>query len=340
MMCIVLVLSLAACKRKADVDDEMDDEFEYDIPDFDTEYGAYSQGAEWGNNYEGSAVYLDGKTAIVTVAVTSKGEEFKSKDIEKMKQNLKTSLDYISETAKKYGKNAEFVFDNKDLNVEYFDFEGDLEEFEGEDYDGILEQLQEEKIDTAAIRKKYSVDGIAYVFLLNATGDCFAAPHWLEDEVYFFSEGAYIFKDTYDENYDEAPAGPNVYLYNLLQLFGAVPLDFPDATYGYTATLYEQVEEEAYNDIMFSFVQEDGTINPTKITKEITDITAYRIGLTDSFEGLESYPTFEREYPCTITDNFMINTNEGNDMSEYEFSGIDDLEFDFSDEDIEIEPVE
>lgn len=326
LLCLTMVAGLTACKKKADTEEAVSDN-EEEILEFDTEYGAYSEGAEWGNNYEGSAVYLEGKTAVVTISVSTKEDPFKSSDIKKMKKNLKTALDYISETAKNYGKNAEFVFDEKDLEVEINDFEGNLELFEGEDYDGMLEDILANQIDPKAIREKYSADGIAYVFFLNGTGDCFATPHWIEDEVYFTSEGAFIYKNTYDEDYEETATGPDVYMYQFLQLFGAIPLDFPDATYGYTVDLYNIVEENFSDDIMYSFYTEDGAVSKS-ISRKITDITAYTVGLTDSFEGLVAGDPFEREYPCAISDDFMTNTNDGSDMTEYDF----DFDFDFDDQ--------
>ena len=289
---------------------------ESEIPD--SEYGLISEGAKWGYNIEGSAVYLEGKTVIVTVAVDSEDNRFAPGEVDTMKKNTRTALDFITQQASEYGKTAEFVFDEEGLDLTY-DYDDDVEEFEYDDYDSILEELISEKLDTQAILSKYSADGIAYLFYLNGTGDSFASPHWYEDEEYYFNEGAYVFKTSYDDSYDEVITGPNVYAYELLQLFGALPLDYPDAYSGYTATLLEAVLENYNNDVMLGYLEADGTMNEEEVTREITEITAYTLGLVDSFDELETETAFTKTYKASFVDNYDANTNGGADTSAYEY---------------------
>lgn len=348
MLAASMVVSLAACGKKtaAGADGAPADAselVEYEIPEFDTEYAAYSDGAEWGNNFEGSAVYLDGKTAIVTVAVATESEPFSESELATMKKNAKTALDFISDEAKQYGKKAEFFFDEADLNYTYKYDSDAVEDFESEDYDGVIEYLLSNEIDANAIREKYSADGIAYLFLLNGTGDSFASAHWQEDETYFFSEGAYVYKIGYDDEYEEAVTGPNVYAYQLLQLFGAIPLDYPDATYGYTGALCAAVEENYSDDIMYSMFEEDGSLDADKVTKTISPVTAYAVGLADSFDELADNKSFTKKYVCCFTDEYLANTKDGSDSSAYEYQEIYDEDLDdeeLDEEDIEVEELE
>lgn len=333
LLTAAMLMSLTACAFRGDDDDDDDDD-EYE---FTTEYGAYSDGAEWGNNYEGSAVYLNGKTAVVTVTVTPEGEKFAEEDIKSMKANAKTALDFIEKQVAEYGGKCSFVFDENDLNASYEYSDGDIVDFEADDYDGVLEEVIDEQLDTAKIRKKYKVDGIAYLVLLNGTGDAFASAHWQEDEEFFQNEGAYIFLNSYTEEYDETATGPNVYVYTLLQLFGAVVLDYPDATYGYTTDLYEAVDENYNNDIMYSYYDDEGNIPQGEVTKEITDITAYTLGLINDFTELKENPSFVKKYKASYTDDYMENTKDGEDTSLYDY---DDFGFDFEEldeDDIEAE---
>jgi len=334
-----MLTGLTACSFPGREDDEDEDE------EFDTEYGAFSDGAEWGNNYEGSAVYLNGKTAVVTITVTPEGTEFAEADIKSMKDNAKIALDFIEKQVAEYGGKCSFAFDEPGLNASYEYSDGDIIDFESDDYDGVLEEVIEEQLDTKKIRKKYKADGIAYLVLLNGTGDSFASAHWQEDEDFFQNEGAFVFLNSYSEYYEETPTGPNVYLYNLLQLFGAVMLEYPDATYGYTTALYEAVEENYNNDIMYSYYDDEGEIPQGEVTKEITDITAYSLGLINDFTELKANPSFVKKYKAAFTDDYMVNTKDGEDTSLYDYDdfGDGDFDIDFSEfeeideDDIEIE---
>lgn len=315
-MAAVMAFTMTACRKRAKEED-MDFETEEETA-FSTPYGPYSEGAEWGNNYEGSAVYIDGTTAIVTIAVTDTDTPFEESDIALMKENTKKALDYITKTVKEYGKEANFIFGESDLDYKTeYEIE-DISDFEAEDYDTFLEEYINENIDTAKIRETYNADGIAYMVYLNGEGEAFASPHWQEDEEYFQCEGAYFFTRCYDEYMEECITGPDIYMAQLLQLFGGVPLSYPDATYGLTASLFEDVMYYYNNDVLYSVYDDDGALDEKEITKEITDITAYTLGITDTFDELSDNPSFTKKYRACITDDYMDNTNGGEDESLYE----------------------
>lgn len=299
-------------------DDEEEDYYEYEEPEFTGEYGSYQDGAEWGNNFEGSAVYLEGKTAVVTIAVSTSEEPFTEQQLKSEKEKAKTALDFLTKSAKEYKKTAEFFFDEEDLNYTY-QYEGDsVSEFESDDYAGILDELIRDQINTTKIREKYQADGIAYLFILNGQGDSFAAPHFKEDDIYFTSEGAYVFTKGYNEDYEEIENGPAMYAYQLLRLFGAVELAEPDATYGYTTQLCNIVRDQYADDIMFSML-DDSKMNTKKITKKIMDITAYSLGLTDAFKELKDNQVFTKDNVASFVDNYMKNTNDNEDTSAYDW---------------------
>ncbi len=318
-------------------EEEEDEEFYEEDVEYTADYGPLSGGAQWGYNCEGSAVYTEGTTAVVTVAIDSEDEPFDKKDLELMKKNAGKALDFISKTAGEYGKKTEFVFDKDDLNFTYT-YDDVVEDLEYEDYDLELKKAIKD-LDKQAILDKYNAQGIAYLVLLNAAGDPFNQTHMYEDEEELFNEAAFVFRDSYDEEYEEVTSGPDVYLYELLHLFGAVELDYPDATYGYTASLMSSVLDMYNNDIMLGYYQDDGSIAPDEVTKEITDITAYCIGLVDDFEELSANPEFKREYKCTLEDNYFENTNNGEDTSAYELDS-DDVVFMEGMEDLDEEDFE
>ena len=345
----VAMTALAGCGKKKDQnadgkeasEEKGDGEVisaEGETPEHTGNYTTMDQGAEYGYNIEGSAVTLEGKTVVVTVAVSTASQKFTSSELSTLKKSTQTALDFITTQAKEYGRQVEFVFDEKDTNLEY-QYDDEIADFEYDDYDTILSGILEEQFDAAKIKDKYKADGIAYLFYLNGTGDSFSSPHWFEDDEYYFNEGAYIFKNSYDDYSEETPTGPNVIAYQLLQLYGAVALDYPDATSGYTTALMEIVNENYNNDIMLGVFEDDGSIDPTKATKEITEITAYCVGLVDSFDELDKNPTFKKEYKCSFVDNYNNNTKDGADTAAYEYApSVDDMMIDeagFEDFDLE-----
>ncbi len=345
----VAMTALAGCGKKKDQnadgkeasEEKGDGEVisaEGETPEHTGNYTTMDQGAEYGYNIEGSAVTLEGKTVVVTVAVSTASQKFTSSELSTLKKSTQTALDFITTQAKEYGRQVEFVFDEKDTNLEY-QYDDEIADFEYDDYDTILSGILEEQFDAAKIKDKYKADGIAYLFYLNGTGDSFSSAHWFEDDEYYFNEGAYIFKNSYDDYSEETPTGPNVIAYQLLQLFGAVALDYPDATSGYTTALMEIVNENYNNDIMLGVFEDDGSIDPTKATKEITEITAYCVGLVDSFDELDKNPTFKKEYKCSFVDNYNNNTKDGADTAAYEYApSVDDMMTDeagFEDFDLE-----
>ena len=321
-------------------EEELTAEEFYEEDEFDTPYGPLSEGAQWGNNCEGSAVYLDGTTAVVTIDVSTKEDPFFPEDLAELRTNTQTALDFISEQAKKYGANTSFAFNEEDLNVSYT-YDGEyIDDFESEDYEYILEQLMEEDIDNDAIREKYKAEGILYLFLINAEGEAFSMPHWYEDETDSFYECAFIYRENYNNDYQANFSGPNVMAYHILRLFGAVELGYPDASYGYTTKLCELVKEKYQDDVMVSIYEHDGSISENDITKQFTDITAYTTGLTDNVKELKEFKDFVKKYKATFEDNYMANTQDNMVFDDYEYEEAFEIEEFDEDEDFDEEDAE
>lgn len=338
LMIVFAATVLTGCGKKkteetvVSADEVEEAEFADEEEEFEGEYAAYSDGAEWGNNFEGSAVYLEGTTAVVTIAVSTAEEPWKDADLKAAKKKAKTAVDYITKAGKEYKKDVKLLFDQKDLNYEYT-FDGEIADFEYEDYDGVLTELLDGTINAKEIRKANKADGIAYLFLLNGRGESFASPHLQEDETSFFDEGAYVYASGYDEYGEEIEVGPDVYVHELLRLFGAVELTEPDPTYGYTTALCNVVRDKYSDDVMFTTLDKNKKASKDKVVNKITDITAYSVGLLDKFAELKDNAAFTKDYPCCFVDNYMKNTKDGEDTSAYDWDDAWDGEFDESFED-------
>lgn len=329
-----LVLPVAGCgKKKAKAEAESNGAEVTEEEENGGEYPSYAGGAAWGENCEGSAISLDGTTAVVTVLVHEESKSFDKKNLSALKKKVAAALDFIEKSAGEYKANASFVYDKKDLEVDYPFYGESIEDFEAEDYDGIIDEINTDSIKVDDIRKKYKADGVLYLFLIDSEGDAFASPHWVEDGPDYFSEGAYIFATAYNEDYDPVPVGPNVIVNQILKTFGAIDLDYPDATYGYTTKLCDAARNKYQDDVMLSVYEKDGSIDDKKCTKKITDITAYSLGLIKDFAELSESPAFKKTYKYSFEDCYIRNCGENDEhAADYdwidEWDEFDDIDFD------------
>lgn len=298
-----------------DYDEDMEMDREYS-----TEYGSILTGSEWGNNWEGSATFLKNTNVIVTIAVDTMDQPFVKSDLEAMRQRGQAAVDFIVDQGKQYGADVKLIYNKDDINFSYQYDGDDISGFEFEDYDYIMEQLCRNTIDTEKIRKNYKAEGIAFLFLLNGTGDNFASTHLMEDDTAYFYEGAFVFLRGYDYYGDEIECGPAAYAHQLLRLFGAVELEIPDASNGYTTALCNVVHEKYLDDIMYTSLDKTGQMALDRIDKVISPITAYAVDFTESFEELSANPSFTKTYIASFTDMYMENTKDNSDTSAYEWN--------------------
>ncbi|GEM_PF-3209513 len=334
LLAAVLVLPVAGCGKKKNKEEAA-------VPAAETEEeeltggesASYAGGAPWGTNCEGSAISLDGTTAIVSVFVHNESDPFNKKEMSSVKKKVKTALEFIEKEAKSRKVKTEFVFDKSDLEVDFPFYGESIEDFEAEDYDGYIDEINEASINQDEIRKKYKADGILYLFIIEGEGDAFASPHWIEDGEDYFNEGAYVFTQAYNEDYDAVPVGPDVIVHQILQTFGAIELEYPDATYGYTTKLCDAARNKYKDDVMLSVYDDKGNINEQKCIKKITDITAYSLGLVKTFDELKDNEVFKRMYRLSFEDCYIKNMGENDEHSaDYdwvdEWDDLDSITFD------------
>lgn len=244
----------------------------------------------------GSAKELDGVTVVVTIFASDYNSQWDEEDgetAEKMQTSLEylgKGLDYITEESRKWGKNAEFVYDwneNEDLMyLRNIPLEEGMSPYEGPHR---MFMVIENTIDSAALMDKYNADNIVYNAVFNTPEDN-------QYSSYAYPIGAYSSSDpfefvfiAYTSDCGDA-SGPAVYAHEILHLFGAWDYYENRDNDGVTDEFSEYISNNIPNEIMFN-VKNPATeqYDYDEVTSVISEATAYYVGWTDSCDLIEKY---------------------------------------------------
>lgn len=141
----------------------------------------------------------------------------------------------------------------------------------------------------------YGAKQIGFLFFLPIDGTSFTMVHYADDEQYFYYEYSCIYKtDAYTDGEGESPA---TYAHEILHMFGAPDLYEGSGDAYVDDALVQYVEETYPNDIMLSTYEDDGTSNFDAITKELSPLTAYCLGLADTCPELDEFPLLAQVEP-------------------------------------------
>ena len=141
----------------------------------------------------------------------------------------------------------------------------------------------------------YGARHIGFLFYLPISGTSFTMAHYADDGEYFYYEYSCLYKtDAYTDGEDESPA---TYAHEILHLFGAPDLYAGSGDPYVDEALSDYVEKTYPDDIMLSTYEEDGTSRFDEITKEISPLTAYCLGLADTCPELAEFPALATVTP-------------------------------------------
>ena len=129
---------------------------------------------------------------------------------------------------------------------------------------------------------------IAFLFFLPISGTSFTMAHYADDGDSFYYEYSCLYKtDAYTDGEAESPA---TYAHEILHLFGAPDLYEGSSDPYVDEALVSYVADAYPGDIMLSTYEDDGSSRFDAITKEISPLTAYCLGLTDTCPELAQFP--------------------------------------------------
>lgn len=230
----------------------------------------------------GSVEKLSGKTLIVSIFVDDTQSSWQWDAYDARDNSMAyTLLHYtgiaclwLTERAAEYGMKASFVYDWSADNDLYY---GTVVPFCLTDY--MTHELYEPvrdiiiaKIDTPYLLNKYNADNIAYLVFANTA---------FENPVH---SCAYNSTPAVERDYEfsfifaregGAMIAPAVIAHELLHLFGAPDLYYPDESYGISAAYVESLRQNQSDDIMFNLFAYG-----EKITNTFSPLDAAFVGLS------------------------------------------------------------
>lgn len=318
LLTVSLTLTMCACD---DEYYEYDDGSSYGSYEDDSSYGSYEDGtyeypddsydqsddfqsyySSYQNDYPfdtslGSAKELKGNIAIISVFVNDNltGWDFEnSKDSETeglIYNDLKIATEYLEKVAKDYGSDMDMIYDWVEhpelgyeitVNAQYNTIDSSYGEM-----DNILWDAIASNIDTPAVLEKTNCSQAVYMLYFNTPSSntiTSCTRSYYEGMPYPY-ELCYMFMNC--EGDMEPPA---CFAHEILHTFGAV--DIYQAS-GYDAMTQEYSDYAANagtNDIMR--ICEDpktGEYVYDSIKNEVTDVTAYYVGLTDYSQTVDEW---------------------------------------------------
>ncbi len=257
----------------------------------------------WGKNREGSAKYLAGRTGIVTFFVGDGSTKWTKTDIVNVCDKIDLAAVYLEKCGMKYNQNVELIYNMEDL-MHYEVYSGRLSDWEDINYTREVYNWIEKDVDCNALMRKYNLDGIAFVCVLNASGKSYAVPHIVEQDAANYYEVAYMY--LFESEYRDKYENPASYAHELLHLFGAVDLYMysQELTFSNTITedLEDYIERTHPNEIMFTTYLNGQLALSTQIEQEFSNITAYEVGFLKYTDELEDYPQLKKAYPACFSE--------------------------------------
>ena len=243
----------------------------------------------------GSAKVLDGKTVVISIFADDylsswdfeNEEDIATRDT--TLENLGIALDFLSENSRKWGKNAEFVYDwkeNSDLSCQRsVPLEASNFEFKTSNY---FSKIIDITIDDEALLEKYDAENIIYLYLFNTD---FGHESTAQAFPYFGKSSTIYYHETIGlplKNGDQSISA-TVYAHEILHLFGAPDYYKSNSTFGVTDEYIEYCRENHPKELMLTARDENKKYVHGEITAEINEITAYYIGWTDYSREVEDF---------------------------------------------------
>lgn len=265
----------------------------------------YPAPEDWPERYpHGSAGKLEGTIAVISIFADDQYGTWDVTDQKNRARNgrvyydLRLACEYLTTESAKYDKTVNFEWDWMEHSE--LCYEADFEEANLANvlYDyGTIDQMVwsfiEENVDSEGIRKRYHADSVIYMVYANSPADL-NGPSCTRN---FYAGMEYPYEICYiqmNQNNRETP--PSVFAHEMLHTFGAPDIYWTDIytnyrlEYGITKDYVKQIDREGLNDIMrITWDPKTGNYLYHSIMQEITEITAYYVGLTDESETVTKW---------------------------------------------------
>lgn len=301
ILAVSMALAICAC------DDEYYDysgDYSEGYSDADSE-GTYDQYDEYQSYYAdmgdypfdtslGSAKDLEGNIAIVSVFVNDETTSWDSENTDDYNlegviyNNLKVATEYLENVAKDYGRDMDMIYDFAEIPELAYTIDVDLDYRSLDDQDSnidyVLWEAISSNIPTEEILKKVNADQVIYMMYFNtpSSNTITSCTRRHYEGMPYPYEMCLMFMHC-----DGDTEPPACFAHEMLHTFGAVDLYMASEL---SQDYVDYAEETQLNDIMR--ICEDpqtGEYLYDSIENEVTDITAYYVGLTDSCEAVAEW---------------------------------------------------
>ncbi len=274
-----------------------------DITQNDGEYIGYDNSEEIagsGITLYGSSGKLEGTIAVVTILVDDAtgtwnlSEDADFKVYSAIYNNLKISCGWIENACAEYGRNVKLIWDW--VAHEELIYSTSLNMSVGDNYNSAYVDMQDfinTYIDSDGIKSTLGANGIIYVACVNSPSSNTIASNtfsWknnspLEYEVCFMLM-----------NYKGQVKAPAPFAHEMLHTFGAPDLYYAGKR-GITQEYVDYAKSAKTNDIMrVTWDLNTGGYVYDSIKNEITEITAYYLGLTDYSKTVQEWGLGQSDY--------------------------------------------
>lgn len=208
------------------------------------------------------------------------------------------AVDWITQQAQTYNAQPKIYYDTGENNLSTFAaYKAGLTEdtTTGTTFYDDVDTLTAQ-VDVEFIQQQYGTASIGYLIFLPVEGASYSILHYLEDGGNYLNEFSCLYLyDSYagEKTYNS----PTVYAHEILHLFGAADLYVGSRDAFVTQPLAQYVLNTWPDAIMYYTYNNDNGISYEHIEKTLCPLTAYRLGLVDSFPGSEQFPAATQDPP-------------------------------------------
>lgn len=255
------------------------------------------QEQDWRQVY-GSCGLLTWPSVLYSIYLDDSENPWTEEALAQTRQNLALAVEWIGEQAQTYNAVTEIYYDTGENGLCTFaPCQSGLtaDTTTGTEFYNYVDTLTAQ-VDVDAIEQQYGTQSIGYLVFLPVEGGSYSILHYLEDGDRYLNEfsclylyDSYTGKMTYNS--------PTVYAHEILHLFGAADLYVGSRDAFVTQPLAQYVLNTWPDAIMYYTYNSDNGISYDHIEKVICPLTAYRLGLADTFPGIEQFPAAAQDPP-------------------------------------------
>lgn len=248
----------------------------------------------------GSVGLLTDRTLLVSLYLNTAESQWTVAEKAQMQVFLQKALSWMDEQAAEYGKRLSIV---SELDNPRLQFSMKLDGAVPDGTENIPDSFDSQvlaactKLSDELLTGQYQDWNLGFVVLLPTAGQDFTMVYEPEYEgAYYYEYSVFYQYDIYMDE-PETWTGPATMAHELLHLFGAYDLYEGTTDTQVSPELISYVERNCPGEIMYYTYNDDNSISYDGVHKEISALTAYRVGLTDQLGEFAQFEAIAGSQP-------------------------------------------